>query len=83
MKKNSLLIKQLLSRPELWGTVFYQIYLLIPNRWWTKPPFLPLPTKEYINFRLLTAYGSQEGSIDPQDLVDYLQWCKSQRCLSK
>lgn len=59
------------------------MFLLVPNKWWRRYPFLPLPTKEYINFRILTVYGSQEESINPKDIVDYLQWCKSQRCLSK
>ena len=28
-----------------------------PRNWWKRKPFLPMPTREYMKFRLHTMYG--------------------------
>jgi hypothetical protein len=36
----------------------FRFYLrLIPRRWYLRPPFLPMPPRDYLNWRLKTAYG--------------------------
>lgn len=45
---------------ELWfatleGVRFY--FCIVPFGWWKKSPFLPLPSRRYITWRLDTAYG--------------------------
>jgi hypothetical protein len=64
-----------LARPELWWTALRQALRLAPRRWWTRPPFLPLPDPDYLRFRFETQYGA-DGRADPRDLVEYLQWCR-------
>ena len=50
---------------------------LIPSRWWTRPPFLPVPNRDYVRFRLLTAVGSDGGAAaEPADLIQWLEWCR-------
>lgn len=69
--------------PELWFTAIRQVGRIATPRWWTHPPFLPLPRADYLRFRLETQYGasgidpgsSNEG-VDPQDLIVYLRWCR-------
>jgi hypothetical protein len=39
-------------------------------------PFLPLPDAGYLRFRLVTAYGDAAAPT-PDDLVSYLEWCRS------
>ena len=63
-----------LVRPRLWVTALRQAGRAVPRRWWARPPFLPLPSRAYVQFRLETAYGSQ-APPDGADVVRYLTWC--------
>jgi hypothetical protein len=69
-----------LVRPQLWPIAVVQAWRLVPRQWWRHSPFLPLPPRDYMEFRLMTQYGGGHGvprdSIRGSDLVDYLQWCK-------
>jgi hypothetical protein len=64
-----------LRRPALWPTAVGQAVRLARPGWWKRPPFLPLPDRDYVRFRMQTAYGSS-GHPDPEDLVAYLNWCR-------
>jgi hypothetical protein len=44
--------------------------------WWKRWPFLPLPSRSYLVFRLETMYGSGGGALRSQDLLGYLEWCQ-------
>lgn len=66
----------LARRPSLWPTAGRQLRRLAPRRWWTRPPFLPLPAPEYLRFRLLTQYGDAGHRPEPHDLLQYLVWCR-------
>ncbi|MEI8001966.1 MAG: hypothetical protein WCI50_11515 [Actinomycetes bacterium] len=72
-----------LARPHLWWTALRQAGRLARPGWWRRPPFLPLPDPEYLDFRLETHYGGAPGSRvqDPSDLVRYLEWCRDQERL--
>jgi hypothetical protein len=64
-------------RPVLWTTALRQWGRMVPRRWWTRPPFLPVPDRAYIRFRMETAYGASSphgGRAD--DLLAYLRWCR-------
>jgi hypothetical protein len=63
------------ARPGLWWTALRQARRLARPRWWGAPPFLPLPDRAYLRFRLETQYGSG-GRPDPGDVVAYLEWCR-------
>ncbi len=64
-----------LRRPGLWPTAVAQAGRLARPEWWKRPPFLPVPDREYVRFRMQTAYGSA-GTPAPEDLVAYLSWCR-------
>jgi hypothetical protein len=64
-----------LVRPSLWPTALAQAHRLARPRWWTRPPYLPLPDREYLRFRFETQYGGA-GRPVPRDLVAYLEWCR-------
>ncbi len=38
-------------------------------------PFLPVPDRAYVRFRMETAYGAR-GTPRVEDLVTYLEWCR-------
>jgi hypothetical protein len=70
------------ARPGLWATGVRQVKVLAAPGWWRRPPFLPLPDRDYLHFRLQTAYGGAgEGPVEPDDMVSYLQWCRATRRL--
>lgn len=48
------------------------------RRWWARPPFLPLPPPEYIDWRLDTAYASRSPEIPTAPLRRYLRWTRAQ-----
>ena len=67
-------------RPRLWGTALRQWARLVPRRWWTRRPWLPVPAADYLEFRLVTQYGGEPGGgrppVEARDVVDYLEWCR-------
>jgi hypothetical protein len=67
-------------RPLLWSTAIAQAFRLVPRGWWRTSPFLPVPSRDYMEFRLVTQYGGghgvARGSIRSEDVVAYLRWCR-------
>ena len=63
-------------RPHLWPVALRQAARIARPKWWKHSPFLPLPDAGYLRFRLETAYGDT-GAPRPDDLVSYLEWCRS------
>lgn len=72
--------RAVLARPQLWPTAVVQVFRLARRGWWHRAPFLPLPTREYLDMRLVTQYGGtpQEARtrVRASDVVDYLRWCR-------
>jgi len=66
----------------LWRTAVRQYRGALPRRWWTRRPFLPVPSGDYLRFRLETQYGAAHHRIDAADVLNYLSWCKLQRSLA-
>jgi hypothetical protein len=64
-------------RPSLWGTAIVQVFRLARPGWWRRSPFLPLPDRDYLRFRLETQYGDPEHPVEPGDIVAYLRWCRA------
>jgi hypothetical protein len=64
-------------RPDLWPSALRTAGRLARPRWWRRPPFLPLPDRAYLAFRLETQYGTG-GAPEPRDLVTYLSWCRAE-----
>ncbi len=64
-------------RPTLWTTAVRQVAVLAVAGWWRRPPFLPVPDRAYLRFRMQTAYGDAERDPEPEDVVTYLHWCRA------
>ncbi len=44
------------------------------RRWWARPPFLPLPDRPYLRWRMYTAYAD-EGAVPPaEDVIRFARW---------
>lgn len=48
------------------------------RRWYARPPFLPLPPREYLDWRLETAYGADPAELPAEPLRRYLDWSAAQ-----
>ncbi|MGH9096918.1 MAG: hypothetical protein ACRDWB_05795 [Acidimicrobiales bacterium] len=70
-------IAAVLVRPTLWLTAMGAVSRLAAPGWWRRRPFLPLPDSRLWGFRMVTAYGRPDATPDADDVVAYLEWCRS------
>jgi hypothetical protein len=42
--------------------------------WYRRFPFLPLPAKDYLRWRMYTAYGSDDTVPPAEDVIRYARW---------
>jgi hypothetical protein len=73
---------RLAHHPSLWPTALVQAGRFSRPGWQRRPPFVPVPDRAYLRFRLETQYGHDAlagGAADPGDLVVYLRWCRGER----
>jgi hypothetical protein len=42
--------------------------------WLRHPPFLPLPSRQYLRWRMYTAYGDENAVPPAEDVVRFAQW---------
>lgn len=47
--------------------------------WYAKPPFLPVPPRSYMRWRMETAYGDADAKPTPAELERYLVWTTRMR----
>ncbi|MGB1505048.1 MAG: hypothetical protein ACPHDT_06135 [Acidimicrobiales bacterium] len=71
-------LRVLISRPSLWATAIVQARRFVPDGWWRRPPFLPVPDAELLAFRASTQYGDPEHPASAADLVAWLEWCRAE-----
>lgn len=44
------------------------------RRWWTRAPFLPLPDRGYVRWRMYTAYGEEDAVPPIEDVIRFARW---------
>lgn len=71
----------LARRPDLWRTAFRVARVHVPERWWSQKPFLPIPDRGWLGFRYETAFADIDGRPEPDQLIEYLEWCRSWKYL--
>lgn len=42
--------------------------------WYRKPPFLPVPPRDYIAWRMYTAYGNENAVPTTEEVIRFAQW---------
>lgn len=47
--------------------------------WGRRFPFLPLPAKDYVRWRMHTAYGQDDAVPSADDVVRYARWATRDR----
>lgn len=63
-----------LRRPWIIPHVVGAAWAMRARRWYARPPFLPLPPRTYVDWRMETAYGDAHASPPAEELVRYLAW---------
>jgi hypothetical protein len=69
-------IAAVVRRPRLWSTALRQWVRLTPRGWWHRRPFLPVPDRHYLGFRMQTQYGDPRHRPATTDVISYLTWCR-------
>lgn len=64
------------KRPSLWLTALRQWKRTTPAGWWRRAPFLPVPSRDYLAFRMVTQYGDANHRATSADVLNYLAWCR-------
>lgn len=44
------------------------------REWWRKPPFLPLPDRTYLGWRMYTAYADENAVPPIEDVIRFARW---------
>lgn len=73
------LLRHLLRHPAQAPVIAAAAWRLRATNWWRRAPFLPLPDREYWNFRLITANGSLTRALSVDDVVSFAKWSRRQR----
>lgn len=68
-----------LRRPTLLPALLGAAWAFRARDWYRRPPFLPLPSRRYLRWRMETAYGDP-GAVPPADEVArFLRWARDMR----
>lgn len=71
--------RRALVSPALAADLLRVMWRFRRRRWFARPPFFPLPSREYVRWRMYTAYGD-EGAVPPvADLIRYARWAGRKR----
>ena len=46
--------------------------------WWHRFPFLPLPARDYLRWRMHTAYGDYDAVPPAEDVIRFARWAVSE-----
>lgn len=48
------------------------------RHWWRRFPFLPLPARDYLRWRMHTAYGEYDAVPPAEDIIRFARWATSE-----
>ena len=68
-----------LVRPALAADLLRVAWRFRRRGWWHRPPFLPLPSRDYVRWRMHTAYGTYDAVPPASDVERYARWVGKQR----
>lgn len=61
-------------RPRLAADLLRVAWRFRARGWWRRFPFLPLPSRPYVRWRMHTAYGDHDAIPPAEDIVRYARW---------
>jgi hypothetical protein len=61
-------------RPRLAADLLRVAWRFRARRWYRRFPFLPLPPRDYVRWRMHTAYGTADAVPPAEDVERYARW---------
>lgn len=68
-----------LRRPRIVPCLLRAAWAFRARNWYRRPPFLPLPPRSYLRWRLETAYGNPDAVPTLDEMERYLVWTAHMR----
>ncbi len=68
-----------LRRPALLPAMISAAWAFRARGWHRRPPFLPLPSRAYMEWRAETAYGDPGAEAPPDEIARFLVWSRRMR----
>jgi hypothetical protein len=68
------LASRAIIRPALAADLLRVAWRFRSRRWYMRFPFLPLPDRAYVRWRMYTAYGDYDAIPPAQDVERYARW---------
>ncbi len=69
-----LLTARALINPRLALDLLRLTWAFRARHWYRHLPFLPIPPREYLAWRMYTAYGDEEAVPSVEDVVRFARW---------
>ena len=60
--------------PRLAVDLLRTVWAFRRRGWWRTAPFLPLPDREYLRWRMFTAYGDAAAVPPVEDVIGFARW---------
>lgn len=60
--------------PSLARDLLRMVWRFRRRRWFLRPPFLPVPSREYLRWRMHTAYGDADVVPPVDEVIRYARW---------
>jgi hypothetical protein len=61
-------------RPRLAVDLVRTAWAFRQRGWYRRPPFLPLPDRPYLEWRMYTAYADERAVPPAEDVVRFARW---------
>lgn len=68
------LVAHAIARPTTGVALARVAWRFRKRDWYRRLPFLPLPPREYMRWRMYTAYGREEAVPPAADVIRYARW---------
>jgi len=63
-----------LVRPRLAVDLLRLAWSFRARDWYRRPPFVPIPPRDYMRWRMFTAHGDEQAIQDVDDVVNFARW---------
>jgi hypothetical protein len=61
-------------RPRVALDLLRMAWAFRAREWYRRPPFLPWPPRDYVRWRMYTAYGDERAVPPLEDVVRFARW---------
>ncbi|MEO8563137.1 MAG: hypothetical protein ABI601_13725 [bacterium] len=66
-----------IGRPSTGAALVRVAWRFRRRGWWHRFPYLPLPARDYLRWRMHTAYGDSDAVPPADDVIRFARWATS------